>query len=40
MDEFKPEDELKPDPSDRRTGVLVNLLNVLSVLNVANRRSI
>ena len=20
MDEFKPEDELKPDPSDRRTG--------------------
>ncbi|MGD1759133.1 hypothetical protein, partial [Klebsiella pneumoniae] len=20
MDDFKPEDELKPDPSDRRTG--------------------
>ncbi|STI79509.1 DamX protein [Escherichia coli] len=40
MDEFKPEDELKPDPSDRRTGRSRHLLNVLSVLNVANRRSI
>ncbi len=35
MDEFKPEDELKPDPSDVVLVVLVNLLNVLSVLNVA-----
>lgn len=29
MDEFKPEDELKPDPSDRRTGRFVNRLNAI-----------
>ncbi len=33
MDEFKPEDELKPDPAIVVLVVLVNLLNVLSVLN-------